>query len=125
MSIQPYFRALRHFLTPLTILHDLKLEQNPLIELWPYICSPLELAWYCAPLTCARILADCTEWQLRRSQEGAGHAVMSAYVEIVFDNSDNRLPVCPFYSSLTTCYPVIASTGLHLGLSSMCISLFS
>ena len=25
-------------------------------------------------------------------QEGAGHAVMSAYVEIVFDNSDNRLP---------------------------------
>jgi len=27
-----------------------------------------------------------------RLQEGAGHAVMSAYVEIVFDNSDNRLP---------------------------------
>lgn len=26
-------------------------------------------------------------------QEGAGHAVLSAYVEIVFDNSDNRLPV--------------------------------
>jgi hypothetical protein len=26
-------------------------------------------------------------------QEGAGHAVMSAYVEVVFDNSDNRLPV--------------------------------
>ena len=25
--------------------------------------------------------------------EGAGHAVMSAYAEIVFDNSDNRLPV--------------------------------
>ena len=24
---------------------------------------------------------------------GAGHAVMSAYAEIVFDNSDNRLPV--------------------------------
>ena len=27
------------------------------------------------------------------SQEGAGHAVLSAYVEIVFDNADNRLPV--------------------------------
>jgi hypothetical protein len=26
-------------------------------------------------------------------QEGAGHAVLSAYVEIVFDNSDNRIPV--------------------------------
>ncbi len=26
-------------------------------------------------------------------QEGAGHAVMSAYVEVVFDNSDGRLPV--------------------------------
>ena len=26
-------------------------------------------------------------------QEGAGHAVISAYVEIVFDNSDGRLPV--------------------------------
>eukprot|EP00884_Botryococcus_braunii_P023147 jgi/Botrbrau1/9516/Bobra.0211s0007.1 len=25
--------------------------------------------------------------------EGAGHAVMSAFVEVVFDNSDNRLPV--------------------------------
>ena len=28
-----------------------------------------------------------------RPQEGAGHAVMTAYVEIVFDNSDNRMPV--------------------------------
>lgn len=28
-------------------------------------------------------------------QEGAGHAVMSAYVEIVFDNSDGRIPVRP------------------------------
>lgn len=26
-------------------------------------------------------------------QEGAGHAVLSAYVEIVFDNADNRIPV--------------------------------
>jgi len=25
-------------------------------------------------------------------QEGAGHAVHSAYVEVVFDNSDNRFP---------------------------------
>lgn len=28
-------------------------------------------------------------------QEGAGHAVLSAYVEIVFDNADNRFPVSP------------------------------
>ena len=27
------------------------------------------------------------------AQEGAGHAVLSAYVEVVFDNSDGRLPV--------------------------------
>lgn len=26
-------------------------------------------------------------------QEGAGHAVLSAYVELVFDNSDGRFPV--------------------------------
>lgn len=26
-------------------------------------------------------------------QEGAGHAVLSSYVEIVFDNSDGRFPV--------------------------------
>jgi chromosome segregation ATPase len=26
-------------------------------------------------------------------QEGAGPATMSAYVEIIFDNSDNRFPV--------------------------------
>lgn len=26
-------------------------------------------------------------------QEGAGHQVLSAFVEIVFDNSDNRIPV--------------------------------
>jgi chromosome segregation ATPase len=27
--------------------------------------------------------------------EGAGHSVVSAFVEIVFDNSDNRIPVSP------------------------------
>jgi hypothetical protein len=27
------------------------------------------------------------------TQDGAGQSVLSAYVEIVFDNSDNRLPV--------------------------------
>jgi hypothetical protein len=26
-------------------------------------------------------------------QEGAGHAVLSAFVELVFDNSDGRFPV--------------------------------
>jgi hypothetical protein len=30
-------------------------------------------------------------------QEGAGHQVLSAFVEIVFDNSDNRIPVSFFY----------------------------
>lgn len=33
-------------------------------------------------------------------QEGAGHQVASAFVEIVFDNSDNRIPVItpfPYY----------------------------
>lgn len=30
---------------------------------------------------------------LKCLQEGAGHAVLSAYVEIVFENSDNRFPV--------------------------------
>ena len=39
-----------------------------------------------------RYIATHTEMN-ERLQEGAGHAVMSAYVEIVFDNSDNRLPV--------------------------------
>ena len=29
----------------------------------------------------------------KRLQEGAGHAVMSAFVELVFDNQDNRIPV--------------------------------
>jgi structural maintenance of chromosome 3 (chondroitin sulfate proteoglycan 6) len=31
------------------------------------------------------------------SQEGAGHSVVSAFVEIVFDNSDNRIPVSSLY----------------------------
>lgn len=35
-------------------------------------------------------------------QEGAGHQVMSAFVEIVFDNSDNRIPVHPL---IHTCCP--------------------
>ena len=33
------------------------------------------------------------EERQRLLHEGAGHAVMSAYVELVFDNSDGRLPV--------------------------------
>ena len=37
--------------------------------------------------------APSTPTSLVVSQEGAGHAVLSAYVEIVFDNSDNRFPV--------------------------------
>lgn len=50
-------------------------------------------------------------------QEGAGHAVLSAYVEIVFDNSDNRFPVsidtlselaihaAPYLLLITYCMP--------------------
>lgn len=30
-------------------------------------------------------------------QEGAGHAVPQAYVEVVFDNSDGRFPVCALF----------------------------
>jgi hypothetical protein len=32
-------------------------------------------------------------WQVLIEQEGSGTAVMSAYVEIVFDNTDGRFPV--------------------------------
>ncbi len=43
-------------------------------------------------------------------QEGAGHAVMSAYVEIVFDNSDNRLPA--------SYYSIDCSTLIYLTVTS-------
>lgn len=43
-------------------------------------------------------------------QEGAGHQVASAFVEIVFDNSDNRIPViiplpkaCPVWKLWCSC----------------------
>ena len=32
-------------------------------------------------------------YNTRKPQEGAGHAVLSAFVELVFDNSDGRFPV--------------------------------
>jgi hypothetical protein len=36
-----------------------------------------------------------------KSQEGAGHAVLSAFVELVFDNSDGRFPVgCSLFGSM-------------------------
>lgn len=38
-------------------------------------------------------------------QEGAGHQVLTAFVEIVFDNTDNRIPVsffCLLFSFLQT-----------------------
>jgi len=38
-------------------------------------------------------LSEVLRTRVPALQEGAGHAVLSAYVEIVFDNSDNRLPV--------------------------------
>jgi hypothetical protein len=43
--------------------------------------SVLDIAYWCLIL----IHDHC--------QEGAGHSVVSAFVEIVFDNSDNRIPV--------------------------------
>ena len=40
-------------------------------------------------------------------QEGAGHSVVSAFVEIVFDNSDNRIPVSPLtYSDFSLLIPI-------------------
>lgn len=41
-------------------------------------------------------------------QEGAGHAVMSAYVEIVFDNMDQRLPV-----SRCVCWQCLCALPAH------------
>lgn len=40
-------------------------------------------------------------------QEGAGHQVLTAFVEIVFDNTDNRIPVsffCLLSSLVQTVY---------------------
>ena len=40
-------------------------------------------------------------------QEGAGHSVVSAFVEIVFDNSDNRIPVSSLiYSDFNLLIPI-------------------
>jgi chromosome segregation ATPase len=39
--------------------------------------------------------------------EGAGHQVLSAFVEIVFDNSDNRIPVSYSYK------PIHPSTSIY------------
>lgn len=41
---------------------------------------------------------------LLNEQEGAGHQVLSAFVEIVFDNSDNRIPVI-FWTSNFLSWP--------------------
>ena len=40
------------------------------------------------------------------SQEGTGPRVVSAYVEIIFDNSDNRIPVSNSYVHVATTHPV-------------------
>lgn len=59
------------------------------------------LTYFCFFLTCQlssykMAHVDVLFW-LEIWQEGAGHQVVSAFVEIVFDNSDNRIPVClPF-----------------------------
>lgn len=37
-------------------------------------------------------------------QEGAGHQVLSAFVEIVFDNADNRIPVIFFDHIFKVCF---------------------
>ena len=40
------------------------------------------------------------------SQEGTGPRVVSAYVEIIFDNSDNRIPVSNSCVHVATTHPV-------------------
>ena len=50
---------------------------------------------------------------ISRLQEGAGHAVLSAYVEIVFENSDNRFPVSDPDSS--ACMRVVSVLMLKFG----------
>ena len=55
-------------------------------------------------------------------QEGAGHAVLSAYVEIVFENSDNRFPVsCEYpifsvYVYMSDEYAALICTLMHSSL---------
>ena len=46
-------------------------------------------------------------------QEGSGTAVMSAYVEIVFDNSDGRFPVRSTREALTIDWKRGSHTKTH------------
>lgn len=36
--------------------------------------------------------------------EGTGNRVISAYVEIIFDNSDNRVPVSKIFQHFRQCF---------------------
>lgn len=49
----------------------------------------------CAPPATAACMCCCCLCVCVCMQEGAGHRVASAWVEIVFDNSDGRFPVSP------------------------------
>jgi chromosome segregation ATPase len=44
-----------------------------------------------------------TEQRQALLHEGIGPRVMSAKVEIVFDNSDSRIPVCFIFLNFSTC----------------------
>jgi len=46
-----------------------------------------------APSLKPKTTTQCTNKHKTNQQEGAGHGAASAYVEVVFDNSDQRLPV--------------------------------
>jgi hypothetical protein len=48
-------------------------------------------------------------------QEGAGHAVVSAYVEIVIDNSDGRFPVRPRVGGPECCCVAGRRSGISTG----------
>ena len=55
-------------------------------------------------------------------QEGAGHQVLTAFVEIVFDNTDNRIPVSFFFllSSLVQTLFIYYMCGIVLLIHIVC-----
>ena len=77
------FTAIRFVISDL--FHNLRNEERQALlhvcsamTYWDALLISLHLNW--TPFFCY-------------CQEGAGHQVLSAFVEIVFDNSDNRIPV--------------------------------
>ena len=60
---------------------------------------------------CAFVFTTLCTHTRSRPQEGAGHAVQTASVEIVFDNSDNRLPVRVSMCTGAACCCALARRG--------------